>query len=310
MFKDSIRSKILGGNLQDAKNYIYGCYKGFYLTIEMASGQYIVTIMANASFDENNVQLSTFLQQQKNLSNKIISAQAYKNSLNMIIKAPALAKNVADTINTLVSPIIDYLYNNQYNSGCEHCGNTEDLNCYEVNGRPAYLCENCKNDVHSSLQENQEAVLSQKSNLLSGLIGAFLGSLIGAVLWIAIYRFGYIAGIAGVVTGICAMKGYGLLGGSLDKKGVIGSVVIMIITIYFANKIAWSWEAYDVLKEYDYTFSDTFVNLYEILTDSDLVFSYFKDLLIGYLLTAVASYRDIINAFRATTGNYTIQKKN
>ena len=55
------------------------------------------------------------------------------------------------------------------------------------------------------------------------MIGAFLGALLGCVLWIIIYRLGYIAGIAGAVIGICAMKGYEMLGKHLDKKGVIGS---------------------------------------------------------------------------------------
>lgn len=88
------------------------------------------------------------------------------------------------------------------------------------------------------LQTNQQEIQSKKSSLVAGLVGAFLGSLIGAVLWILIYKLGYIAGIAGAVTSICAMKGYAILGGHLDKKGVLGSVIIMFIAIFFANKFA------------------------------------------------------------------------
>lgn len=135
----------------------------------------------------------------------------------------------------------------------------------------------------------QQVTKAQKSNLFSGFIGAFLGALLGCVLWIIIYRLGYIAGIAGAVIGICAMKGYEMLGKHLDKKGVIGSVVIMVVMIYFANRISWAWEAYYALKEYGYTF-------------------YFRDLAIGYLLTVLSSYRNIKAAFQTSTGSYTFKK--
>lgn len=148
-----------------------------------------------------------------------------------------------------------------------------------------------------------QVVEPQKSNFIAGLVGAFLGSLIGCVLWVIIYRLGYIAGIAGAITAICAMKGYELLGKKLDVKGVISCVVIMILMIFFANKLAWSWEIYDVFTtEYGYeiTFFDAFLSADEIIKASELTSSYYKDLIIGYGLTALASFGNIVNAFKAS----------
>ena len=45
-----------------------------------------------------------------------------------------------------------------------------------------------------------------------------------------------------------------MLGGHLDKKGVVISSVIMVVMIYFGNRIAWSWDAYDALKDQGFTF--------------------------------------------------------
>ena len=70
-----------------------------------------------------------------------------------------------------------------------------------------------------------------------------------------IYRLGYIAGIAGAVTAICALRGYELLGGHLDRKGVIISTVMMMVMIFFANRLSWTWDAYDALNDEGYTFS-------------------------------------------------------
>lgn len=140
-----------------------------------------------------------------------------------------------------------------------------------------------------------------KSNLIAGLVGAFLGSLIGGILWVIIYKLGFIAGLAGAVAAICAMKGYEMLGKVLDKKGVICSIIIVLITIFLANKIAWSWEIYDVYTKdfgFEMSFFDAFINADEIISLSDLTFDYYKDLLIGYALTAVACFGNIVEAFK------------
>lgn len=153
---------------------------------------------------------------------------------------------------------------------------------------------------YENFQDTQPEAQPQppvKSNLAAGLVGAFLGALIGCALWILIWKLGYIAGIAGFAIGVCALKGYEMLGKSLDIKGAISTVVIMIVMIFLANKIAWSWDAYDALKDYGWTFFDTFQNLDYILAESDLTGSYTTDLVIGYFLTALSSFKLIIGAF-------------
>lgn len=145
--------------------------------------------------------------------------------------------------------------------------------------------------VQSQPQENI------KSNLAAGLVGAFLGSLIGCALWILIWRMGYIAGIAGFVIGVCALKGYEKLGKTLDIKGAIVTVILMIVMIFLANKLAWSWDAYDALKDYGWTFFDVFRNLDYIMEESAITSYYYKDLVIGYFLTALSSFKLIIGAF-------------
>ncbi|MGN1158389.1 MAG: hypothetical protein ACI4TK_19625 [Agathobacter sp.] len=153
--------------------------------------------------------------------------------------------------------------------------------------------------VNPTPQPMTEAV---SSNLIPGLVGAFLGSLIGAVLWVVIYKIGFIAGIAGAVIAVCAMKGYEMLGKSLDKKGVICSLLIVIVTIFLANKISWSWEIFEVYTKefgYDMTFFDAFVSADEIIEFSELTVDYYKDLAIGYVLTALSCYKNFITAFKS-----------
>lgn len=170
------------------------------------------------------------------------------------------------------------------------------------------VCENCAGQIGQNLQQNQQEVQAKKSRVAEGIVGAVLGSLIGCILWILIYKLGYIAGIAGAAIGICAMKGYEMLGGHLDKKGVVISSVIMVVMIYFGNRIAWSWDAYDALKDQGFTFFDSYQYLGEILDQTGLAGDYYTDLAIGYVLSFVCGARYIIHAFRASNGSYTMKK--
>ncbi|XCP83685.1 hypothetical protein ABXS75_11410 [Roseburia hominis] len=311
MLKESYRTQLLCGSLQDYKQHMSGIYRGYPIVIDLVNGQYAVKINAQSVNDPGNAGLNAFLRQQKENIKQIAQVNTYDHCAVLTIQVPGLAKNIPNTVNAIIDPVIGYMINYGYGVGCEQCGNTsEELYCYEINSGHHYLCSNCSASIENSLQAHQQDVLSAKSNLVPGLVGALLGSLIGCALWIVIYKLGYIAGIAGAVTAICAMKGYELLGGCLDRKGVIGSVIIMLVIIYIGNKVAWSWEAYDALKEYGYTFSDCFRGLGEILKASDLVGGYCTDLVIGYGLTLVCSYKNIINAFRASKGSYKISKMN
>lgn len=311
MLKEKLRAEVLGGALRDAGNHMSGIYRGYYIVIELENGQYVVKINASSENDENNIRLSGFLQQQQTIMKQITGTQASPHFVKVMIRQSNLLKNVPAAINSCIEPVIQYLLNGGYASGCEGCGSTmESLNFYEVNGGHHYFCSSCAGEVNAALQQNQQQIRAQKSHLVPGLVGAFLGSLIGAALWVAIYKLGYIAGIAGAVTGICAMKGYEMLGKFLDKKGVVGSVIIMLLTIYLANRLAWSWEAYDALKDYGYTFADSYRELDMILSETNLTAGYYGDLVIGYILTLLCSFRNIISAFRASGGSYSIRKVN
>ena len=82
----------------------------------------------------------------------------------------------------------------------------------------------------------------------------------------------------------------------------------MLIMIFFANKISWSWDAYSALKDYGWSFTEVYQELGYILDETDLVGSYYGELAIGYILTIACSAKSIINAFSESTGSYTINK--
>lgn len=221
MIKEKLRTQILDDSLRDFKDHLSGIYKGYYMTLiaTVGNGQYIVTINAYSANDAGNAQLAAFLQNQKEVNKKISDVKVYTYCAVLTVKCPNLLKNLPATLNETIDPVINYLLNGAYVSGCNRCGSTaESIGCYEINGGYHYICDNCAGEVEVNLQEKQEAIIAQKSNLVPGLVGAILGALIGCIVWILIYKLGYIAGIAGLAIGVCSMKGYELLGKHLDKK--------------------------------------------------------------------------------------------
>ncbi len=289
MIHEMLRTKMLGASLTDAGSYLRGTYRGYYLVVEpAASGKYRIRVNAHAANDPNNVKLQAFLHSKS--ADCLVAPKYFEITVNL----PQTADDIPDAVNGAVEPVLDYLSAGGYVSGCECCGGTSPApECYNVNGTHHFICANCPDIVKQNYRN------SQKGAFFPGIFGALVGALIGGALWIFIYRLGYIAGIAGAVSAICAMKGYELLGRRLDIKGIVGSVLIMIATIFLASRISWSWDMYDVLREYDYDFSTIFLHFSELLDMFEASGEYIKELVMGYGLTAVCSIGYIIEAFRS-----------
>ena len=77
------------------------------------------------------------------------------------------------------------------------------------------------------------------SNPVLGIIGAVIGACIGVVIWVVIYHLGFIAAIGGYAIAAGAMKGYELLGGSLDVKGICFSILVSLLMVFVANYVSW-----------------------------------------------------------------------
>ncbi len=308
MFKEKIRAQILNGALQDHKEYLGGYCRGYYMTITGSEQGWHITVNANRENDVDNTALTAYLLQLKAANKKLLAVEGQQGRINLLVRG-GIAKNAPDVINGVMEPVLTYLTTNRYQSGCGCCGaGAAALGCWAINGEVYYLCDACARQISESLQDNQITVKRKKSKFLPGLVGAILGCLIGCIAWVLIYKLGYIAGIAGLIMGVCALKGYELLGGCLDRKGVVACIILMAAGIFFSNQIAWAWDAYSQFSEYGIGFFDVYQNLWTLIVDSQLEGEFFTDLAIGYGLTALASFANIRNAFRTSAGSYVMKK--
>lgn len=143
-------------------------------------------------------------------------------------------------------------------------------------------------------QQAQTQTVVKNENIVAGVIGAVIGSLIGVVCIIVLGQLGYIASISGAVLAICTLKGYELLAKSISTKGVIISVIIMIVMVYVGDRLDW---AMLIAKEYDGNVLDAFMLVPDMLKEGFLDKAmYVKNILMLYAFTALGSYKTVANA--------------
>ena len=134
-----------------------------------------------------------------------------------------------------------------------------------------------------------------KENVFLGAVGALAGTLIGVICIVITGQLGYVSALCGVVMGVCALRGYQMLGKTVSKKGIIITLIIMIVMIYVSNWITYAIAVSDV---YDVDFFTAFQATPEIIRVGDVASAYYKDLAMLYLFTALGAFSTIKKCFK------------
>ena len=134
-----------------------------------------------------------------------------------------------------------------------------------------------------------------KENVLLGAVGALAGTLIGVVCIVITGKLGYVSALCGVVMGVCALRGYQMLGKAMSKKGIIITIIIMIIMIYVSNWITYAITVADV---YNVDILTAFQATPEIISMEEVASSFYKDLAMLYLFTALGTFSTIKKCFK------------
>ena len=188
---------------------------------------------------------------------------------------------------------------NENDKFCQHCGasvNEEIVNNETVNNQEVNNNINEIPNINNTQPMNNGFVKDE--NVLLGIIGAFIGSLAGVVAIILLDRLGFVASIAGFAMGICTLFMYEKLAGSISKKGIVISIIVMVIMTLVANNIAFSIQLCSELKDlgYDPSFGKVFINLYDLMAEGLLNNgTYFGNLVLLYLFTALGAFGTLKN---------------
>ena len=138
---------------------------------------------------------------------------------------------------------------------------------------------------------------TEESNPMLGTIGALVGSLLGVFAIVVLGQIGYVAIVSGIVMGFGTFVGYAKLGGSMDLKGIIISVLIMIVMIYIGNRI--NWALYIIRAIPDVSFTKAFFNLGTVIRKSaEFASKYYQSLLMDYIFCAIGAFYFVKQGYR------------
>ncbi len=91
-----------------------------------------------------------------------------------------------------------------------------------------------------------------------------------------------------------------MMGGNITTKGAAVVLIICVIMVYVANYLSWSMEIYFELEKVDgVSFGEVIRYTRDIVKEADLYGDYLKDLILGFVLSALGVSGMIKNMFYA-----------
>lgn len=284
-------------NYEKKYNVVYGSIHGYHTTIlEQNATEYYISIGVDMNENEAE-QVKIFLNDFTKKKKYIKKLECKSNTIICIIRIN-YAKAI-ETIKLVLDEMINHLTNRNINSCCHHCNSKEMLAPYISYGEASYLCPSCSSKVE---QQKLNVASEKKGNTVAGILGATIGALLGGILMVLILQTGYIAGIAGLIMIMLSIKGYQLLGGKIDKVGIIVSLVVCFVTIFIAEHVGICVTMYSELKKIAPTMKFTDMNYIELLTaaweDSEISLAIVHDLVLSYILSIGCGYYYIKQEFR------------
>ncbi len=156
MLKETLLSQVLDGTLKDYKKHLSGVYEDYYICIDFKEPFYFTRInVVFPSSDKDH--LETFLASTKKKLRHLKAFELNDSELVLAIVQPNFKKNVPTVLNTVIKPIIEFLAENNFTSGCGKCGSDEPVYCTEVKKQHHHYCEVCsaESKTHNKKSDHQ-----------------------------------------------------------------------------------------------------------------------------------------------------------
>lgn len=287
----------LGLGLDIQTGTIFGTYGGYSVLLVPADSTRSFTLSVGVSRGGEMPELKA-MRSLVPASKAVTGCTVQGYRVNYTIKPGRTKKKGIANVHMALEAMTDFLRQNGYQNCCQHCGAVEKTEAYSSAGVHMLLCpdcyaERCRTAATREVQKNQK-----KENVVGGIVGALLGSLLGVAAIVLLGQMGYVAALSGIILGVCTLKGYELLGGRLSKKGIVISVVLMIAMVYVGNRIDWSISVLQYFEGLDIL---TAFRSIPVLLDGGYLDagSYYGNLALVYLFTAVGAVPNIVNMLRA-----------
>ena len=281
----------LGLQFDEDSRSIYGTQSGYLLLLHEADVKNQFRLSVSVSLDgnpadseENELVWDEFKSESlPDLST--LSIDQY--TVSIVVKGAMRKSKTIEKLQTLITDLVAFLESHHFVQVCAHSGQEGPVGLYQLGDSIFLINEQSYQLLKSNLQIEMDSYQNQKENVLLGTVGALLGALIGGAVALFIARLGYVAMLAGVVLGICTIKGYEILGKKLTRKGIVISSILMVITVFLVNQVDLAMEVVAKLG-IEFAFALRLVN--EVIFSGDFPDNYFYNLGMLAVFTLVGAW--------------------
>lgn len=205
-------------------------------------------------------------------------------ALTMALKGVGNQDKLRARLDESLNALVRFLQTNGFVNCCQFSGQPAETDPYCVGNSYMLLSPEGFTSVSQSTSIVQQQKENKKENLVGGIVGALLGTLLGVASIIILSQLGYVAVISGIIMAVCTLKGYELLGGKLTKKGIVISVILMILMTYIGDRLDW---AIMVMQELETDFASSYQIIPELIS-ADIIDSgsYWLNLALVYAFVA------------------------
>ena len=231
----------LGLRMDPEGGALYGVYGGYDVTVFAANSSYPYLLTVSASVQSAGGSLGKDTRRQFRRETPGVAAlnqNGYVVTMNL--KNTARQDRLAELLRGAMDAFVRFLRANGFQNCCQTCGRTGETDACCLAGSYLHLCPDCFAALQQNKTLDQAQTRSRRENLISGIVGALIGSLLGVACIVILSQLGYVAALSGVVMAVATLKGYELLGGKLTRKGVVISLLIMVLMTYVGDRLDWA----------------------------------------------------------------------
>lgn len=286
----------IGFSIDETSDVMYGTKEGYEVMIYAADASHPTVVKIAVAVRGPQFAPEQLKQAAADMPD-IAKIEQQNNCIVVYPKNVLLAAKLAERVEGALNSTIAFLQQNNFTACCQVCGKEGAMTPVNVADRYLSVCDDCFVNLQQELEAAAHAAAAKKENVVAGFVGALLGSLLGALCIVIVSQLGYVAAISGLVMAICTLKGYALLGGKLTTKGIVISVIIMLVMTYAADRLDW---AILVAREFE---EDLFLSYQAIpeLLQAEVIeaVNYYGNLALVYVFLLVGAVPTILVTARS-----------
>lgn len=291
----------MGGLTWDARRKAaYGRIQGYEAVLAAENGgkEYRISVGMDSAQPEALENLRRYLDTFPQGRPDVIAASIANRTMTLGIRSGS--GQDTERISRPLREILSFCQTNGVAPCCRYCGAHIPVHAYGVDGQVDYLCDSCYSYLEQHAQDDHK---KRFGNRATGMIGAVIGSLLGVVLWVVLYEMNFIAGIAGLAMLLFALKGYQLLGGTVDTAGVVICVIISVLMLLVAENVTLIVEVFKLYRE-SYSFVSTSdLDIFSIVrvgwASPEIRGGMLADLAMGYFLYFISGISYVYQLFQS-----------